>query len=435
AQPFPSFFPSAGAAVCVLEVQGDIPIWLVGQDTEWLRRLVTNWRESGSAEQLLVLLLTENTAAQLRDSLISGDTVVAYADTGLNQEPNQSFMHYFGLAEYCSIWPKSDDRYGRQSRQGNWCFQIDAVELERVVNPALSWDRTTYPTIDWIARWITHREIGIVLGAGAARGFAHLGVLQVLEEEGIPIDYACGTSMGGAVATIYGKTGNAADTIQIIRSLIGSNNKIRDLSWCPKSSLMAGKKLERAIIRATGGSTFAELQKPAAVLASDLVRRERFVFERGSTAMALLATTAIPGIFPPVVFGNRILVDGALLSRVPMDLLDRRRCGLKMAVNVVPSSDLTANLDALHCQRIKHQLDKFFGFRHVITKAWEILAWWQGASEAEAADILIEPRTDPHAGYDFDAVNELIEAGREAARKKLGGIRRSLDSLLKPGVP
>ena len=429
ARNIPAFFPASSLPVCAVETQGGMNVWSIQEDVEWLSDLMKNWRRSGTAEQLLVLLLTDNTAVRLRDQLIRGDTATACMGVSRNQD------QFFGLAEYCSVRRKSDHKSEEDWRQAEWSFQIDDMELDRAGNLQPLWDRVTCPAIDGIARWITHREIGIVLGAGAARGFAHLGVLEVLEVAGIPIDYACGTSMGGAIATIYGKTGNAYETTRIIRSLIGSNDKIRDLSWCPKSSLMAGRKLERAIVAATGGSTFAELRKQAAVLASDLVRREQIVFDRGSTTLALLATTAIPGIFPPVVLGNKVLVDGALLSRIPLDLLDKRRCGLKIAVNVVPSPDLGANQDELNCQRLIGVIDRFFGFRHVITHAWEILTWWHGTSEAEAADVLIEPCTNPHSGYDFDAVDSLIEAGREAARSKLGGIQRSLDSLLKPGIP
>jgi NTE family protein len=186
-----------------------------------------------------------------------------------------------------------------------------------------------------------------------------------------------------------------------------------------------------------GSATFAELEKPAAVVASDLVNGERFVLERGPASFAVLATTAIPGIFPPVSCEGRMLVDGAVVSRIPLDLLEWRRCGLKIAVNVMTEPGKSAGQEDLRHREMKERFERLLGLRHVIASAWELQGWWHGTAETLYADIVLAPRiyNDQVSGYNFGAFNEMIEAGRKATEEKLDFILKSVASLLKPGVP
>ena len=272
---------------------------------------------------------------------------------------------------------------------GRWCFRVPDTEVERGRGAAdAAWDRARQPTIDWLARRNTGSEIGVALGAGAASGLAHLGVLQVLEEAGIAVDYPCGSSMGGVVALTYAKVGSARRATEVCRELIGSNDKLRDLTWLPRSALLRGAKRRGVARKAMGSTTFAEFQRPTAVVAADLVKGDRFVFEEGSGRVAMLATSAIPGIFPPESYDGRLLVDGGLVSRIPVDLLERRRCGLKIAVNVVPSPAHKEDDYA----RLSGAFDRFFGLTNVIASSWGLLAWWHGAGEGSQADILLEPQ-------------------------------------------
>ena len=275
------------------------------------------------------------------------------------------------------------------------------------------------------------------MSSGAAGGFAHLGVLQVLEEAGIPVDYLCGTSMGGAVALLCAKTGSATQSIDISRDLVSQSQKIVDVTLLPRSALLAGKKAERIVDSLWGDATFAELGRPAAVVASDLVNGERFVFERGPAAVAVLATTAIPGIFPPVSCEGRLLVDGAVVSRIPLDLLEWRRCGLKIAVNVMTEPGKSAGREDLRHRQMKERFESILGLRHVIASSFELQGWWHGSAETQYADIVLTPRlyNDQVSGYNFSAFNEMIEAGRKATEENLEFIQKSLASLLKPGVP
>jgi len=239
------------------------------------------------------------------------------------------------------------------------------------------------------------------------------------------------------VALLCAKTGSATRSIEMSRDLVSRSNKIVDVALLPRSALLAGKKIERIADGLLGSATFAELEKPVAVVASDLVNGERFVLERGPASFAVLATTAIPGIFPPVSCEGRLLVDGAVVSRIPLDLLEWRRCGLKIAVNVMTEPGKSAGQEDLRHREMKERFERLLGLRHVISCAWELQGWWHGTTETLYADIVLAPRiyNDQVSGYNFGAFNEMIEAGRKATEEKLDFILKSVASLLKPGVP
>jgi NTE family protein len=243
--------------------------------------------------------------------------------------------------------------------------------------------------------------------------------------------------MGGAVALLCAKSGNVTQAIEISRDLVSRSNKIVDVALLPRAGLLVGKKIEHIAHDLWGNATFAELDKPAAAVAADLVNGERFVFERGLAAVAARATTAIPGIFPPISFEGKMLVDGALVSRIPLDLLERRRCGLKIAVNVMTEPGKSVGREDVRHREMKERFERLLGLRHVIACSWELQGWWHGAAETLYADIVMAPRiyNSQVSGYDFSAYNEMIEAGRKATEEKLDFILKSVASLLKPGVP
>jgi NTE family protein len=390
----------------------------------WFADLIGHWRVTGSLGRYLLLLTSPQRAERLRSLMALGDAILwplppagATSDAAL-QAPD-------GLADEAQFRIAAT----REDGTGNppWYFLVKPEQVAAGALPRAPMDR--------IARWLTHREVAIAMGAGAARGFAHLGVLQVLDEAGVPIDYVCGTSMGGAVALTYAQYGNAVAATDVVRSAAGSNDKVIDLAWLPGASMLRGRKVRRFVDRLLGKASFDRFDIPAAVVAADLVRGERHVFDRGPAAVALLATTAIPGLFPPVRHEGRILVDGAVVSRIPFDLLHRRRCGLKIAVNVIPSAAQRGTEIALRMQGLADKFDRFMGLRHVIAGSWELLAWWHGAAEAQAADFLIEPATDADSAYAFGSIDRMVEAGRAAARAKAPAIAQAVAEMMRPGVP
>ena len=391
----------------------------------WCVQLIERWRTGGDAGRALCIVLAGDVPPALVAQLHRSDLVLvldASRETGANHHGSLDF----GLASVDRVCLGDARGSGLDER---WFFRVPEAEVES--EPEATWDPTRRLTIDWLARRITGREIGLALGSGGSGGLAHFGVLQVLEEAGVTVDYVCGSSMGGVLALAYSKAGSARAATEMGHELISNNALVRDLTLTPRSGLLRGAKRREVAWKAVGDLTFAQLGKPTAVVAADLVRGERFVFEKGPTRLAMLATSAIPGIFPPESDGERLFVDGAVVSRVPADLLERRRCGLKIAVNVVPST--------VHEQddysRLRGTFDRFFGLTNVIASSWGLLSGWHGAAEASLADILLEPQQPGRSGFDLGTIEDQIQAGREATVDKLDMILAAVSRLLRPGAP
>ncbi len=399
----------------------------------WLVHLVEAWKNFGSADQVLLLVITPQDFSHVQSLLQIGDAVIVHANEGGIDICRRVRAEALDRAEFSIIEAGESGFPPRSACDLPWRFRIPKSDLLEELQQEHT--RAKRPHLDWVARWITRREVGLALSAGAARGFAHLGVLQVLEEEGIPVDCVTGTSMGGIVALAYAVTGNARDATELIRSNLAGNRRVRDRAWFPRMSMLAGRKVRNAALNTFGDMEINDLSRPCMVIASDLVRGERVILDRGPVATAALATSSIPGIFPPIEVENRILVDGALVSRLPVDLLDLRRCALRIAVNVIPSPEARRANAAQTATWLRQRFSRFFGFRQVIGSAWELLGWYHGSSQAQRADILLEPDTELYSGYDFDSFDDMLEAGRRATQDKLELIRTAATMSLRPGTP
>ncbi len=314
---------------------------------------------------------------------------------------------------------------------GPWHYRIPAGDVAAYLAGERSLAQV--PLLDRLARWSTRRLVGLALGSGAARGFAHLGVLAVLEEAGLPIDTLSGTSIGGITALLYALGGSAPAAIDLARRTLGTNELVRRVRWVPRSSFLSGEALARRAAEISAGRGFADLSRRVQVVTCDLVRGEKFVLDQGPMDLGLLATAAIPGALPPVEHGSRLLVDGALVSRIPIDLLARERCGLRVAVNVLPSP-VEAGDAAADQAKLLRRFERFLGFRDVIGRSWEVLGWWKGNSDAADADVLIEPQTHPYSGYDFATLDEMLQVGRAAAEAQLPVLRAETQRLFGGGA-
>jgi NTE family protein len=319
------------------------------------------------------------------------------------------------------------------SPSGPWCHPVDRAEAEAAAG-AIAWDRARWPGFDHLVRRLTGREIGLAMSVGAAAGLAHLGVLEVLEADGIPIDYLCGSSMGGALALAYAHHGSAAAAGDAVTRLTADFVRSKGWQWLPRASLVAASRME-AITRALfGDATFAGLRRPAAVVAADLVVGKRVVIDQGHVATAARATAAIPGIFAPVRWGDSLLVDGVVVTRIPADLLAARGCGFKLAVLVRPEGDFDGD-PAAGADKLERQLLRPLGLRTALGGSWRLLAWWDSAAQAERADFALSVAARLADGANFAAAPAMIERGRRAALAHLPQIRNAVRQVLTPGVP
>jgi NTE family protein len=394
-------------------------------DAPALRARVERWRDQGAAEQYLVVALDADRFGEVRPALLAGDAALRIAGPAGGGQPLDA-----GAADAKSIlldFPAS------AARAGAWSESLSSRELAECMHGA-TWNRTAHPCLDRIARFITRREVGVAMSVGAAAGFAHLGSLQVLEDCGVPIDFLCGSSMGGVVALGFAQLRAASKTTDALCTLGAAFARSRGLQVVPRSALVSTQRMREIAREMFGAIHFAELGLPAAVVAADLVAGERVILDRGPVAEAARATIAIPGIFPPVRLGHRVLVDGGLVTRVPLDLLARRRCGLRIASIVLPQRPVPREL-AEEAERLERRLDQPFGLRAALGASWRMLGWWDSASQAGKADLFVRIPTPVGEGYDFAAGRRMAELGRRAALEQLDGIRDAVRRLLAPGAP
>ncbi|MFL6022684.1 MAG: MFS transporter [Marmoricola sp.] len=183
-----------------------------------------------------------------------------------------------------------------------------------------------------LAERLTGRSLGLVLGGGGARGFAHLGVLEVLEEAGIAVDRIAGTSIGAAIAAVAASQPDAAATDAVIYEYFLRRPSTNDYTL-PTKSIIRGQRLASNLEGAYGDLQIEALNIEFRCVSVDLLRRRKKIHDRGSLAEAVQASVAIPGFFPPTVLGDSLHVDGGVLDNLPVSALSRAE-GPIIAVNI-----------------------------------------------------------------------------------------------------
>jgi NTE family protein len=267
------------------------------------------------------------------------------------------------------------------------------------------------------------KKIGLALGGGAARGLAHIGVLQVLQREGIPIDFIAGTSAGAIIGAAYAC---CMDVERLTRDALDANwKKMRPLidPSLSKSGFIKGKKIRDLIATYVGGDVdFSELKIPFACVATDIDTGEEIIFNSGPVMDALRATISLPGIFTVVKHGDRYVVDGGLTTPVPVEVVRKMGAEVIIAVNVNPG--VAGRVGKVYRQRIEaHKVPSLI---QVMMQSLYITAFAVAKHALENADIVIAPDVEHVGGADFNRAPELIAHGREATEKALPEIKKKI---------
>ncbi|HHX74316.1 MAG TPA: patatin family protein [Firmicutes bacterium] len=251
------------------------------------------------------------------------------------------------------------------------------------------------------------KKVGLALGGGSARGFAHIGVLKVLEEAGISAGIVAGSSMGAVIGAVY----CAGVPLSVLERLATNSRRNLWMDWTfPRMGLVAGDRLEQLLLLLTRRKTFQELERNFAAVACDLCSGEKVVIREGTVARAVRASAAIPGVFRPVTDGEVVLVDGSVVERVPAPT------ARSMGADVVIAVDVGIYLTN---QKPQHLLD-------VISQSLDILQRDLCRYTLDEADVVIRPQLQEIAPGHFHRAAEAIRAGEEAARKELPHIRKLL---------
>jgi NTE family protein len=270
------------------------------------------------------------------------------------------------------------------------------------------------------------KKVGLALSGGAARGFAHIGVLEVLQQAGIPIDMIAGTSAGAIVGAIFAarldcnivKEYGLETDWKKMAPLVDPSFRI--------SGLLKGRKIKNQLAKFLGGDIdFKDLKIPFACVATDIDTGEEVVINSGSVAEALRASISIPGVFTVVRHGERYLVDGGLTTPVPVDVVKRMGADFVIAVNVNPR--VTERLSKSGLQRVKaHKEPNIF---QIMMQSFYITTYVVAQNSLADADIVIEPDLKHMGAGDFQKAGKMILMGQEAAADAIPQIKRKLKEL------
>jgi NTE family protein len=252
---------------------------------------------------------------------------------------------------------------------------------------------------------VQHPKIGLALGSGGARGFAHVGVLKALENADIKVDYIAGSSMGALVGAFYG-AGHNPDSLYKMATMF--KRKYYLDYTVPKMGLISGNKIRQLVRVLTHGKQLENLVPPLSVVATDLLKGEKVVYQKGSIADAVRASISIPGIFVPFQIEDRLLVDGGVIDRVPVSVVK------DMGAEVVIGVDISHyNNEA----KVSSLFDVFWQSIDIMQR--------EMVKHIELnVDILIRPMVEQFSPTTFTNVEEIIRIGEDATKQKIGEINR-----------
>jgi NTE family protein len=252
--------------------------------------------------------------------------------------------------------------------------------------------------------------VALVLGAGASRGFAHVGVLKVLENNHIPVNMVVGTSAGSFVGSLFAY-GLSAYQIQKIAIDIQKGD-IADVT-IPDNGFIKGDKLEAYVNRMVNNTPIEKMRIPFYAVATNIQTGREVVFARGNTGQAVRASCSIPGVFRPTVISGQMYVDGGVVS--PVAVGAARRLGADVVIAVDISSDLSTTQPE--------------GTINTLLQSVNIMYSRLSAGELEDADVVIRPKVGYIASGDFEKRHEAIMEGEKAATDALPQIRDALSKF------
>ena len=255
-------------------------------------------------------------------------------------------------------------------------------------------------------------RLGLALGGGAARGFAHIGVIQVLEEAGIRPDLVVGTSAGSLVAALYAHGKNGAELATL--ALTMDEGAITDWAF-PSRGMIRGDALARYVREHTAGVPIEQMKLRLGIVATDLDSGAGVLFERGDTGQAVRASSSVPAVFQPVKIGSREYVDGGLVSPVPVRYARQMGAEMVIAVDISSPPDGAPTGDTLK----------------LLLQTFSIMGKSINQFELRGADVVLRPGLIGVSSADFTSRVRAIRSGREAALTLLPEIKAKLAALAK----
>ncbi len=316
------------------------------------------------------------------------------------------------------------------------CPKVSLIRgLRRWPHPAFNAD------IRRLAREIGRCRVGLALSSGGARGLAHIGVIQVLEENGLEIDMVAGCSMGAYVGSVwaYGYDGETMEKLAREVEHRWGLLQLIDPFILPRQGFLRGEKVKRRLKRSIGDVHFSELVRPLRVVATNLSTLERTIFSSGEVASAVHASSAIPGACVPVRIGEELYVDGGIADPLPVDVLSEMGIERIIAVNTIPTPAYLrcrremereqAEMSGKRSWRIRTLLNQYLNYFAPGNILDTILRSIHGAQMRIAehacgrADIVLRPLSFDGRWHDFRNPGKYIALGRKEALEHLDEIK------------
>jgi len=279
------------------------------------------------------------------------------------------------------------------------------VEVEKPDNAQVNGSSAAVP--ETVPVQIPPPRIALVLGGGAAKGFAHIGVIKALEAQGIQPEIIVGTSAGSLVGALYA-AGNDGFALQRI-ALDLNESMFSDYSL-PDRGFLKGEALQQFVNKTVQNRPLEKLNRTIAVMATDLQSGEAVAFQRGDTGMAVRASSAVPGVFQPVRINGRDYVDGGLVSPVPVKFARR------LGADIVVASDISA----------KPSLRPVEGTLDILLQTFTIMGNALATEELTAADVVIKPDISKLSSTDFQSRHLAILEGEQAGQAAIPQLRQKL---------
>ena len=325
---------------------------------------------------------------------------------------------------------------------------VKAMELADITvtigNAGKDWIKNVAPKGHWesdgsdksirrLARKIAQRQVGLALSSGNARGFAHIGVFEVLEKEGIPVDMIAGTSAGAVFGSLYAAGRSLAEIKEFAVHIQQQYNYLTgfrywDFRIPPRSGIIKGDMVLNYFRKWLSNKTFDDLQIPLYIIAADVISGEEIVFDRGPVADAVRASMSVIGIFEPACVASRFLIDGGAVNPVPTQLLADKGMNIILASNVIPSLE-----DRLHRREQKRE-GRPPNAIGILMGAMEIMESEIIKTRMGPVDVLIQPNVARYGTMEYDKVQELIQCGEEAAWREVSNIRQMLAPRPRPSL-
>lgn len=259
-----------------------------------------------------------------------------------------------------------------------------------------------------------HVKIGLALGGGAARGFAHIGVIKALEAQGIVPDIVVGTSAGSVVGSMYAYGYNGFTLQKMAMEMDEASISDWALPFFSKSSgVLKGEALQSYVNKAVHNLPIEKLKIPFGAVATDLKTGQPILFRRGNTGMAVRASSAVPSVFQPVSIAGKTYVDGGLVAPVPVRFAKEMGAEFIIAVNISSVTEAQATASSLD----------------VLMQTFTIMGQRLNQHELKDADVVITPALGAMGSADFNGRNLAVLAGEQAAASVMPQLKAKLKAM------